>query len=262
MIRSLYSGVSGLKNHQIRMDVVANNIANVNTTGYKSARANFQDAISQKLRSASAPTATSGSINPSQVGTGVRVGGISVIAEQGPLQNTGRTLDLAIQGNGYFKLTDAAGTKEYYTREGAFFIDSDNYLVNSDGLYVCDDSGARIQITTTPVNTISINDQGEIFINGNTTKDAQVGITTFPNSSGLERTGKNLFIESTASGTPTTGTAAAADSTINSGYLEMSNVDLTEEFTTMITTQRGYQANSRVITVSDTLLEELINLKR
>ncbi|WP_003544031.1 flagellar basal-body rod protein FlgF [Desulfotomaculum nigrificans] len=256
MIRSLYSGVSGLKNHQIRMDVVGNNIANVNTNGFKASRVNFQDAISQTMRSASGTPA----INPSQIGTGVKVGGISINAGQGPLQNTGRTLDLAIQGNGYFILTD--GTNKYYTREGTFFIDINNNLINSDGLQVCDTSGKAITLQTTPVNTISINDQGEIFVNGKTTSEGQVGIATCNNPAGLERVGNNLYKESLASGTPTPGTARAAGSTINSGYLEMSNVDLTEEMTNMITTQRGYQANARVITVSDTLLEELIQLKR
>ncbi len=258
MLRSLYSAVAGLGAHRTKMDVIGNNIANVNTVGFKADRANFQDMLYQMEK---APSAVN---NPSQVGTGMKVSSISRNMNGGGLQNTGRTLDLAIQGSGMFILKDdptAANANTYYTRDGVFFLTHDGYLVNSDGYYVCNENGDVIS-GLTGVNTIAINAQGEIFINGGTTATATIGIATFANYEGLQKEGNNLYSETVASGTANHGTATDAGAKIASGYLEMSNVDLTNEFTDMITTQRGFQANARVITVSDTLLEELVNLKR
>ncbi len=267
MLRSLYSGVSGMKNHQIRMDTIGNNVANVNTTGFKSARCNFQDLLSQTLRSPSAPTGTTGGVNPGQVGLGMTVAGIANNMEQGGMQTTGRTLDLAIQGNGFFVIHKNAGGDAYYTREGIFYMDADGYLVNSNGYYVCDDGGNEIQLSATPetVGYISISDTGMITVDG--VDLVTLGLATFPNVTGMLRAGQNLYQESGASGIPdvqppgTVGTGVA-NSRINSGYLEMSNVDLTDEFVNMITTQRGYQANARTITTSDQMLQELLEIKR
>lgn len=264
MIRSLYSGVSGLRNHQIRMDVIGNNIANVNTTGFKGSRANFQDVLSQTIRPAGGPGANYGSTNPSQVGLGMTLAGISTNMGQGALQNTGRTLDVAIQGNGFFIIQKPDGQK-YYTREGIFFVDANGDLVNSNGYYVLDDSGTAKITVGTSVGTISISEKGEVIADG--TSVGTIGLATFPNSEGLEKVGQNLFRETQASGAVAINKAgnagtAVANTTLSSGYLEMSNVDLSEEFTNMIVTQRGYQANARVITVSDTLLQELVDLKR
>lgn len=153
MIRSLYSGISGMKNHQTRMDVTGNNIANVNTTGYKSGRVNFQDTLSQTVRSGGAST------NPAQIGTGMTVGSVTNNFTQGPMQSTGRTLDLGIQGNGFFTLSD--GTNEYYTREGVFYLDNQGYLVNGDGLKVQSSQG-NIRVLNGPVSTISIGTNGAI----------------------------------------------------------------------------------------------------
>ncbi|MBF7081956.1 flagellar basal-body rod protein FlgF [Desulfallas sp. Bu1-1] len=256
MLRSLFSGVSGMRAHQMRMDVIGNNIANVNTTGFKSSRANFQDVIYQTLRGGGKST------NPVQIGTGSKIGSTSANFTPGALQNTNRTLDLAIQGNGLFILTD--GTNKYYTRDGAFFIDSTGQLVNADGLKVCGADGNTLPSLGTSINSISIDDQGRIYINGNTDPASapQIGIATCPNYEGLSKKGNNLYEATVSSGTVTHTTATNAGCKINSGYLEMSNVDLSDEFANMITTQRGFQANARVITVSDTLLEELIQLKR
>ncbi|MDO7788373.1 flagellar basal-body rod protein FlgF [Desulforamulus aquiferis] len=252
MLRSLYSGISGLRNHQTRMDVVGNNIANVNTTGYKSGRVNFQDSLSQYYSNNAA-------IGQNQVGTGMKVASINNNFIQGPLQNTGRTLDLSIQGDGFFTLQDANGNLSY-TREGIFFVNASGELVNSDGYLVVDDGGSPITLTP-PINQLSINELGEIFENGSTTATAQIGITTFANREGLAKAGNNRYLETMASGTPTLG-APNSDNVVISGYLEMSNVDLSQEMVDMMVTQRGFQANSRVITVSDSLLEELVNLKR
>lgn len=276
MIRSLYSGVSGMKNHQVRMDTIGNNIANVNTTGFKSARCNFQDLISQSLRSPSAgdDTIGVGGVNPSQIGLGVTTAGVANNMGQGPLQSTGRTLDCAIQGNGYFIIKKNSGDADenaFYSREGVFYIDNSGYLVNSNGYFVCDDGGAAIQVSSDPatISDISISTTGNITVtdSSGTNSDNNICLATFPNDTGLSKAGQNLYQASAASGVVefnsagTTDTAVAHTS-INSGYLEMSNVDLTDEFTSMITTQRGYQANARTITTSDQMLQELLELKR
>ena len=273
MIRSLFSGVSGMKNHQVRMDAIGNNIANVNTTGFKSARCNFQDLISQILRSPSAGDGATGGVNPAQVGLGMTVAGIANNMQQGALQTTGRVLDLAVQGNGYFMIKKNSGDADnaaFYTREGIFYVDNNGDLVNSNGYYVCDDGGAIIQVSSDPatISSISISDAGLINVTDSAgTSTKQIGLGSFPNETGLAKAGQNLYQASIASGAvamniPGTADTAVANTSINSGYLEMSNVDLTDEFTTMITTQRGYQANARTITTSDQMLEELLNIKR
>ncbi len=267
MIRSLYSGVSGMKNHQVRMDVIGNNIANVNTSGYKSSRANFQDTLYQLIRSASAGGGTLGGINPSQVGLGMSVSSITSNMGQGNTQLTGRTLDMAIQGNGWFAVSD--GTNNYYTREGVFYVDSVGDLVNSNGFHLLDSGGNNINLGADGVATLNISQAGVVTgtdLTGAPLGPFTIGLAMFPNQEGLERVGQNLFRESLASGALLGGALSdpAVDGygTINSGYLEMSNVDLTEEFTNMIVTQRGYQANARTITTSDEMLEELLNVKR
>lgn len=259
MIRSLYSGVSGLRNHQTRMDVLSNNISNVNTTGFKAGRTNFQDGLNQLLRSGG------DSRNPMQAGTGITTASIGNDMGQGPLQNTGRTLDLAIQGVGYFAVTD--GTNTYYTRDGAFFIDDEGYVVNSQGLKLLDDSESEINLGGQEVATLSITPSGLITgtdIEGNDLSEGQIGLYTFPNPEGLTKAGGSLYTsdENITGAVTATTPGEGGTGTVESGYLEMSNTDLSTEFTNMITTQRGYQANARVITVSDTLLEELIQLKR
>lgn len=269
MIRSLYSGVTGLRNHQTRMDVISNNIANVNTTGFKGGRVNFQDMFNQTMRYATPPTDTTGSVNPVQIGLGMMVASISTNPLQGALQNTGRVLDMAIQGEGYFIIKQGLDADDsFYSRDGVLNIDSEGYLVNSNGFYVCDSDGEAINLYADlgdeGIDSLIISDLGQIFVN-NEELAQRIGLATFNNPSGLERAGLNLFREGLASGEPVPGIAGEGElftTRIASGFVEMSNVDLSEEFTNMIVTQRGYQANSRVITVSDSLLEELINLKR
>lgn len=269
MLKSLYSGISGLKNHQTRMDVVGNNISNVNTTGFKSARVNFQDSLSQYYSNNAA-------IGQNQVGTGMKVSSINNNFTQGFLQNTGRTLDMAIQGEGFFGVKDDANNIKY-TRDGIFFLKQDvtnkntYYLVNSDGYKLVDSTGKEITLVTSDVdatvNTLAIDSEGNITGTdsaGQTiTVSGQIGLYTFPTPDGLKKEGGNLYSATAASGEAKLGTASAANNnTINSGYLEGSNVDLSQEMVDMIVTQRGFQANARTITVSDTLLEELIQLKR
>ncbi|MBE3587827.1 MAG: flagellar hook-basal body complex protein [Thermoanaerobacteraceae bacterium] len=416
MIQIPFAGVAGAEATR-SMDVIGNNISNVNTVGFKSGRANFQDVLYQTLKSAGTST------NPAQVGLGVSLAGISNNMSPGGLQSTGRTLDLAINGDGFFKVIDPGSGKEYYTRDGVFYIDQNGYVVNSSGYRlvgearnitsawtdeikvdgtvtidgnltlrgtradgtdgepvefkfdnikinklkdldalitkinaesyrsgvevsrktITDDKGtdhyylvfrtssnsddAKLTITNSitidnnntklTLNIIAGNvstDGGSTYIdkghypftdyirvlNGpvaslNVSKDGlitgtdrdgnilewkgdpsllektppvnadllQITLYTFSNQDGLQRAAQNLFSVSKSSGPPNEGKPGSAGyGTVESGYLEMSNVDLTDEFTNMITTQRGYQASARIITVSDTMLDELINLKR
>ncbi|NYE56904.1 flagellar basal-body rod protein FlgF [Carboxydothermus ferrireducens] len=261
MIRSLYAGISGLKSHQYKMDVVANNISNVNTIGYKSSRVNFEDLIYQK-------TNQSG-VYPSYVGLGVNVSGVDTIFTQGGLKSTGRPLDVAIQGNGFFVLKDPVTTRTYYSREGVFYLDKDGYLINGHGYRVQDVNGADIQINNPEaVVTLTIQNDGQIKLvrsDGTTEFAGPIGLMSFKNPETLERIGQNVYsatIDTQTSFSSPVTPGQQGQGILVSGYLEMSNVDLASEFTEMIVTQRGYQANARVITTSDQMLEELLNIKR
>ncbi len=410
MMRSLFSAVSGLRTHQTRMDVIGNNIANVNTPGYKSSRVTFQEVFSQTLRGASSPSGTSqaerGGTNPMQVGLGVNVASIDTIQTPGNLQPTSRLTDVAIEGNGFFVVLD--GESRSYTRVGNFSTDGDGILVDYEGrkilgwasgpdgklpvnrtgqnlgplsiqvgsnmpakatsnvewiknldaeeaegfskttaVTVYDSLGRThsIQVTfgktatanqwtweaalpggTTQSGNLQFNNDGSLgtvtgnsfsfgvvgadevgvtmdfssltqvagpttvesgavdgwptgtlesfsfdsngvisgfYSNGKNRVLGQIALANFANPSGLIKVGKNLFVESNNSGGADIGAAGTSGrGTVAPTALEMSNVDLAEEFTQMIITQRGFQANSRVITVSDELLQELVNLKR
>lgn len=275
MLRSMYSGISGMKNFQTKLDVIGNNIANVNTYGFKKGRVTFKDAISQTISGASAPaTGGRGGKNPTQVGLGATISSVDTVDNQGSMQTTGRTLDLAIDGDGYFVVNDKSdGTgASYYTRAGNFYLDKDGNLVNSDGLYVMGVDGTTIKggikIPSSGDGkcvSFSIDSAGVITAvkPDDTTTEFNIGIAKFNNPSGLTKVGGNLFQKSNNSGEPEVGKAESdGRGTVNAGYLEMSNVDLSEEFTEMIVAQRGFQANTRIITTSDEILQELINLKR
>lgn len=273
MLRSMYSGISGLKNFQTKLDVIGNNIANVNTFGFKKGRVTFKDMISQDLAGANAPSTASGrgGINPKQVGLGSQIASIDTIHTGGNLQSTGRVLDLAISGDGYFQLKNLGTNELFYTRAGNFYLDvsvdadGSGDLVNADGLYVLDITGNKIKI---PANAkdISIGTDGTVsYIDdqGNIQTPSVIQLAKFTNTSGLQKAGSNLFKESPNSGDANTdATVRATLGTIESSMLEMSNVDLSEEFTEMIVAQRAFQANTRIITTSDEVLQELVNLKR
>ena len=370
MMRSMFSGVSGLRNHQLRMDVIGNNIANVNTFGYKASRANFSDMFNQNLKAAAPMGATTGGTNAKQVGLGVQSSGIDVLHTEAAAQVTDRALDLAIQGEGFFICTKgdistadpALPDEYYYSRAGNLYLDTNGYLVNSDGLYILgilfddyhaaltDGSGdyggisgvPKVQVDqwaedldtgnlngsgyadlndfndavggwnfgglgegpaeypmyrdTNPgtvdswrefnsgnpligpgtifsriaippsFRNLSIDENGVILAMDQTNEIVKIGViatATFMNPGGLEKVGGNLYKESANSGAAGIGfPGLGPNGGLKPGALEMSNVDLSKEFTDMIITQRGFQSNSRIITVSDTLLEELVNLKR
>ncbi len=410
MMRSMFSAISGMKNHQTRMDVIGHNIANVNTTGFKSSRASFQDVLSQTLQWASPPTENMGGRNPAQVGLGMNLASIDTDFGQGSMQATGRDTDLALQGDGFFVVTD--GLSRLYTRDGSFRLDANGCLVDAAGRHVqgweADSSGqfssldpaslADIRITlgeSTPasattevrwegnldsraaedserttsvavfdsqghtvnmimtftktgtnewswqvlgpegmdvqdpdagqgvltfdaegmisdvtgdplvlepegadplivnmdfsrvvqtahsstvdapyqngfppgsLDSFAIDATGTVianYTNGLNRAIGKLALASFTNQGGLVREGDNTYRSSQNSGLPQIGEAGTrARGTVNARYIELSNVDLAMEFTDMIITQRGFQANSRVISSSDEILNELVNLKR
>jgi len=291
MMRSLYSGVTGLRSHQTKMDVIGNNIANVNTVGFKSSRVIFQDIYSQTVAPASAATASTGGTNPQQIGLGVQLATIDVLDTEASSQYTGNTLDLAIDGDGYFVIQD--GGSYTYTRAGNFYTDSGNYLVDSNGNYVMGyevdtdgdlvyrdasnaicaetDPGAHLTMQHVYISPnyydVSISANGQVVGLDNSTSQStvlgQIMLATFSNPNGLEKTGENAYRTTVNSGDPVYDTPGEGGTgKINPGSLEMSNVDLTAQFADMITTQRGFQANSRIITTTDEMLEELVNMVR
>ena len=409
MMRSMFAAISGLKNHQTFMDVVGNNIANVNTTGFKQSRVTFQDILSQTVRSASGPQGGRGGVNPEQVGLGMLISGIDTIQTQGTLQSTGKLTDMAIQGDGYFVMSD--GKQQLYTRDGSFDLALDGTLASaSSGLHVMgwqanpltgvidttvppttisvpigqgmtgkasssltitgnlDDTNAggatnavtvsstvydaqgnavpitltftksaantwgvaatttATGVTVTGSTTLVFNGQGKVATGGTGTMSialtggastpqsisldltamtqltansdlnsntdgasagsltsftvgqagditgiysngykqalGQVALASFANPSGLMKSGGNLFSASANSGTANIGVPDSnGRGTIATGFLEGSNVDLAQQFTNMIMAERGFQANSRVITTSDEILQDLVNLK-
>ncbi|HJF31066.1 MAG TPA: flagellar hook-basal body complex protein [Sporosarcina psychrophila] len=378
MLRSMYSGISGLRNFQTKLDVIGNNIANVNTYGFKKGRTIFKDLISQTVAGASAPGDARGGVNPKQVGLGSQIAAIDTLHTGGSTQFTGNTLDLAVAGDGFFQVMQ--GNETMYTRAGNFYMDSSGDLVDGDGRYVQGELG-KITIPTT-ASSMSVGQDGTVYFvdlppggaaaiakaetdfkpaqdkfvplekalkeaeeklkiakadlkiaevalkkaealdpalpgtaatllaaqQAKTTADGdvttkggevntaqtaydtakpdydtakakfdkvmsdnkatlqeagQIQMAKFSNPGGLEKTGGNLFRESANSGEVLTGFALEQGfGTMESGFLEMSNVDLAEEFTEMIVAQRGFQANTRIITTSDEILQELVNLKR
>ena len=421
MLRSMFAAVTGLRSHQAFMDVVGNNIANVNTTGYKSSNVLFEDLLSQQLSGAGAPTAASGGTNPAQVGLGVRLTGVSINFAQGATQLTGRSTDFAIQGDGFFAVD--SGGQTAYTRNGSFSLDGNGNLVTADGGFVegweADQNGnvttnasvghlkipvgqiinpittstlkiggnlpadaaigttvdagmnvynslgtavplraeftkvadapgsvdwqvsvfdsgnnlvsgpaavsfdltgaltsGNVTVTQASLDTIagtagtwnaggmtldfgnptdpdrlsgagglntaaalsqdgsgvgsvvgfSVSEQGLVtgtFSNGRTQAIGQIALATFSNPNGLEKSGSSLYRATANSGAAQIGVAGQGGrGTLSGGTLEMSNVDLAAEFTNLIVAERGFQANSRVITTSDQILQDLVNLKQ
>ncbi|AOQ23436.1 Flagellar basal-body rod protein FlgG [Moorella thermoacetica] len=274
MMRSLYSGVSGLRTHQTRMDVIGDNIANVNTVGFKRSAVTFKDVFYQTLRGGSAGNSGGtgmGGTNPQQIGLGVTLGSIDVVHTQGAAASTGNGTDLMIQGDGFFRVSPDGGTTIYFTRAGAFHFDSNGDLVNADGMYVLDINGNKINVPP-DARSYSIDKTGTVnYIqsDGKSGTPVVISIAKFANPTGLEKIGQNLYRETTSSGAAPTsdtdltpGQGLLANTTIIPSALEMSNVDLAQEFTDMIITERGFQANARTITTSDQMLQELVNLKR
>jgi flagellar hook protein FlgE len=276
MMRGMFAAISGLKSHQVMLDVTSNDIANVNTIGYKSARTTFQDSLTQLQRGASGPGGGTGGANAAQIGLGTQLGSIDNLMTGGALQSTGNPLDVAIQqGMGFFRVAASATTPPTpnavgveYTRAGNFTTNSAGFLVTQDGYYVQGRTAAGadtlINIPTGATN-VSIGQNGEVsYMDATNTRQSAgfISLATFSNAAGLQRSGSNRWLQSANSGAPSVGVPGVQFGFTTAGAIEMSNVDLAQSFTSMITAQRGFQANSRVISTSDEMLQDLVNLKR
>ena len=260
MMRSLYSAATGMTAQNMNMDVVSNNLANVNTTGFKKSRADFEDLIYQTLRQPGAAQAD-GQVIPTgvQVGLGVKPVAIQKIFTQGNFQHTENQLDVAIEGIGLFKVLK--GDQEVYTRAGSFKLDNNGVIVDSNGYIL------QPQITV-PEGTTSvvIDAAGQVTAldsAGTENVLGQIATYKFPNLAGLYAIGKNLFVQTPASGDAVEGVPGTDEfGTLAQGYLEMSNVSVVDEMVNMIIAQRAYEANSKAITTSDSMLQMANNVKR
>jgi flagellar hook protein FlgE len=287
LIGTLTSGVSAMRTFTKGLEVIGNNIANVNTTGYKGSSATFEDSFSNTLRG-SAPSSGNGSnLSSVQVGTGVKLASINARFTQGALSTTGVGTDLGVSGNGFFRVLNTVDNSEYVTRAGDFRLDDQGFLVTSKGYRVQGLTGGSagtppsavgsIQLGTPPAGTqlqsFSFDRQGnmvEFYSDGSSAITNRVLLQNFQDPTALQRAGDNLFTgmgnAGPVGGLALTGTDNGPGTnglgTIESGTLELSNVDLTEQFANMITAQRSFQASSRIVTVSDSILEEVVNLKR
>jgi flagellar basal-body rod protein FlgG len=248
----MWSAVTGMKAQELSLDMIANNLSNINTTSFKGSRANFQDLLYTVLRS---PGATSGEGQVPggiQVGHGTRVAGISKTFEQGPLVQTDNPLDIAVAGDGFFEVTLPDGTLAY-TRDGSFRLSSGGEVVTTDGYRV---SGFdTIEAGTTEI-TISPDGALSTVVNGTQVSKGRLTLVRFVNPEGLRSIGKNLYKETEASGSAQTGLMPGTSGvgSLNQRYLESSNINAAEELVNMITTQRAYEATSKVIRASDEMM--------
>jgi flagellar basal-body rod protein FlgG len=262
MMQSLYTASTGMLGMQMQIDTTANNIANVNTVGFKKSRAEFADLMYQVQEYAGTSTSdTTQSPTGIEVGLGVRPTAVNKIFSEGSLKQTDNQLDIAITGKGFFKMELPDGT-EVYSRNGAFKIDQNGTVVNSDGYTLV----PQITIPEDATN-ISIGADGTVTaIQAGQTEATQIGqITTtgFINPAGLHSMGDNLYIETGSSGQPVDGTPGLDGlGVLRQGFVELSNVELVVELTDLITGQRAYDSNSKVITTSDEMLQTTNNLKR
>jgi flagellar basal-body rod protein FlgG len=260
MIRSLWIARTGLDAQQTQLDVISNNLANVSTNGFKRSRAVFEDLLYQTMRQPGAQSSQQTQVPAGlQLGTGARPVSTARIFTQGNLQKTDNTLDLAIQGNGFFQVLLPDGTTAY-TRDGSFQKDNQGQIVTSDGYPLQPN-------ITIPANALSmsIGTDGTVTItqpgSAAATQIGSIQLATFINPAGMLSMGQNLFQETAASGTPTPNTPGTNGAGIvNQGYVETSNVNVAEELVTMIQTQRAYELNSKVVSTSDAMLGRLTQL--
>ena len=261
-MRSLSIAATGMLAQQLNVEVISNNIANMNTTGFKRQRAEFQDLLYQNLRRTGAQSSDSGTVIPSgvQVGVGVRTAAVYRITEQGNVVNTDNTYDLAVQGQGYFKIQLPTG-QEAYTRSGSFQLSPTGELVTNNGYTM--QPGITIPREAVGV-TINSNGEVEVKLDGQVESSivGQIELASFPNEAGLEAVGDNLFLETPASGGATTGVPGSTGfGSILQGFVETSNVNAVAEITNLIQAQRAYEMNSKVITTSDEMLRSVTTLR-
>ena len=258
---SLYSAATGMQAQQTNLDVISNNIANVNTTGFKKNTVEFQDMLYQDVRAAGGESGGGNTIPTNvQLGNGTEIVSTSKTFTQGNLQQTDRQLDVAIEGDGFFRVERPDGT-DAFTRDGALKINSDGDITTSDGLLVQD----GFQPVPDDVTDISITSNGNVTytLADGATQSSQVEINRFVNPGGLKAIGRNLFVETEASGAPQTGTPDEENfGALQQGFLEKSNVSVVNEMVDMIVAQRAFETNSKAIQTSDQMLSQVNQLKR
>lgn len=264
MVRSLWTAATGMNGQQTNLDVISHNLSNVNTTGYKMQRAEFEDLIYQNTKLAGTP-ATEDTVNPVgvQQGHGVKVAATQRIMNQGSLQNTGVSTDVAIVGDGFFRVQKYDGSYAY-TRDGSFQVDSTGQLLTSDGFRVIPEI---ILPEGYDVQTLNISQDGRVWVKVNGEPDAtevgQLILYRFPNEVGLEADGDNLFKVSNASGAPIAERPGFEGmGKLAHKFLEMSNVSVVNEMVSMIVAQRAYEFNSKAIQTTDSMLSTAVSLKR
>lgn len=262
-MRSLNIGATGMLAQQTNVDVISNNIANMNTTAYSKRRAEFNDLLYQNIIRPGSASSAGGNIVPAglQLGTGVKTAAIYRITDGGTLTNTNNPLDLAIKGRGYFQVELPEGKGTAYTRDGAFQRNGDGVIVTHDGYVV----QPEITIPEDAVE-VYVNASGEVWVKQDgQTEEVNVGqleIATFVNEAGLEAMGQNLFLETQASGAPVVDNPDTEGfGSIQSGYLETSNVNPVSEITELVSAQRAYEMNSKIITTSDQMLSTINQMK-
>jgi flagellar basal-body rod protein FlgG len=261
-MRALNIAATGMQAQQTNVEVISNNIANMNTTGYNRRRAEFTDLLYQNMKRVGSNSSDNNTIVPTgiQLGLGVRTASVYRITEQGSLTSTSNSLDLAVQGKGYFQIQLPSG-QTAYTRDGEFQLSSNGQIVTSQGYTV-------MPAITVPTNALSVtvNNSGQVSVSlsGQTTDSivGQLQLAVFPNEAGLEAQGDNLFLETAASGTGVVSTPGSTGfGTLLQGYLESSNVNTVTEVTDMISAQRAYEMNSKVIQSADEMLQTLNQVK-
>jgi flagellar basal-body rod protein FlgG len=260
-MRALSIASTGMLAQQVNVEVIANNLANMNTTGFKLQRAEFQDLLYQNVQTPGAQTSDTGAVAPNgiQIGAGVKTAAIYRVTTQGDLKSTSNPYDVAVQGQGYFRIQLADGS-DGFTRAGNFGLSPEGQLVTQQGLVV--QPGIAI-----PQNTISVqvNAQGQVnaTVAGNATPQTvgQLELTRFANEAGLNAVGENLYLETPASGAPQSGVPGTPGyGTIQQGFLETSNVNSVDEITALITAQRAYEMNSKVVSAADQMLQNTARL--
>jgi len=262
MIRSLYTAATGMTAEQTQIDVVSNNIANVNTIGYKKQRAEFADLFYQTMEYAGTSTSsTTQSPTGISVGLGVRPVAVTKIFTQGNFKETHNNLDLAIQGDGFFQIQMPDG-RIAYTRDGAFKLDANGDIVTSDGYKLIPNitlPADTVQVSIGTDGTVSILEAGQTQMQ----QIGQIQLAKFINPAGLHSLGSNLYINTSASGDPIVDNPGSSGlGSVRQGFIEMSNVQLVDEMTDLITGQRAYDAASKAIVTSDQMLQTINNLKR
>ncbi|MFO0997563.1 MAG: flagellar basal-body rod protein FlgG [Alphaproteobacteria bacterium] len=261
-MRSLSIAATGMLAQQLNVEVISNNIANVNTTSYKRQRAEFQDLLYQNQRRVGSSSSSNGTVVPTgvQLGLGVKAAAVYRISSQGNLTSTDNTLDLAVQGNGYFQVTLPNG-ETAFTRAGSFQLSPTGSIVTSEGYALA--PGITIPSDAT---SVTINSSGEVLVqlDGQVAEQnvGTIDLANFPNPAGLQMVGGNLLLQTPASGQPKVGAPGTPGfGTILQGFLETSNVNIVQEITNLITAQRAYEMNSKVIQTSDEMMAQLNQLR-